>query len=224
MKTKFAPWLLPVLLLAGAPLAQAHPGLHMHGFAAGVLGLLRYHGNFQPVGPPVILEEQILRPVGKQGEVRRGEVLVYRVTPTTAFGAPDVVAQRDRQPVDGVAGVRLAALVEAAWATLDSAEAVAPAELRKGPRGGGRARATLVAHVVAAEHAYARVIGGRRPEPDAADRRSVLALRAAILDVLREPSDGNGLAGKKWPARYAARRIAWHVLDHAWEMEDRTEA
>ena len=26
-----------------------------------------------------------------------------------------------------------------------------------------------------------------------------------------------------WPVRYAARRIAWHVLDHAWEIEDRRE-
>ena len=24
-----------------------------------------------------------------------------------------------------------------------------------------------------------------------------------------------------WPPRYAARRIAWHALDHAWEIEDR---
>jgi hypothetical protein len=28
---------------------------------------------------------------------------------------------------------------------------------------------------------------------------------------------------KGWPPRYAARRIAWHVLDHAWEMEDRSD-
>jgi hypothetical protein len=27
--------------------------------------------------------------------------------------------------------------------------------------------------------------------------------------------------GATWPIAYAARRIAWHVLDHAWEMEDR---
>jgi hypothetical protein len=26
-----------------------------------------------------------------------------------------------------------------------------------------------------------------------------------------------------WLPRYAARRIAWHVLDHAWEIEDRSE-
>jgi len=25
-----------------------------------------------------------------------------------------------------------------------------------------------------------------------------------------------------WPARYAIRRTAWHVLDHAWEIEDRS--
>ena len=31
------------------------------------------------------------------------------------------------------------------------------------------------------------------------------------------------LVPKGWPPRYAARRIAWHVLDHAWEMEDRSE-
>jgi hypothetical protein len=27
-----------------------------------------------------------------------------------------------------------------------------------------------------------------------------------------------------WPVRYAARRIAWHVLDHAWEIEDKSGA
>ena len=36
-------------------------------------------------------------------------------------------------------------------------------------------------------------------------------------------SDGWPLADRKWPPRYAARRIAWHALDHAWEMEDRTD-
>jgi hypothetical protein len=35
------------------------------------------------------------------------------------------------------------------------------------------------------------------------------------------PSDGTPPAEKGWPTPYAARRIAWHVLDHAWEMQDR---
>ena len=48
-------------------------------------------------------------------------------------------------------------------------------------------------------------------------------MRAAMLDVLRQKSDGSPLAGRKWTTRYAAHRIAWHALDHAWEIEDRTE-
>jgi hypothetical protein len=27
--------------------------------------------------------------------------------------------------------------------------------------------------------------------------------------------------GKRWSPRYFVRRVAWHVLDHAWELEDR---
>jgi two-component system response regulator DesR len=42
-------------------------------------------------------------------------------------------------------------------------------------------------------------------------------------EVLRAARDGTPLAGRRWPARYAANRIAWHALDHAWEIEDRTE-
>jgi hypothetical protein len=40
---------------------------------------------------------------------------------------------------------------------------------------------------------------------------------------LRRPSKGGPLTEKGWPQPYAARRIAWHVLDHAWEIEDRTD-
>jgi hypothetical protein len=27
----------------------------------------------------------------------------------------------------------------------------------------------------------------------------------------------------KWPISYALRRIAWHIVDHAWEIEDRSD-
>lgn len=143
-------------------------------------------------------------------------------TATTAFGAPDVVFGADRRPVDEAETARLAALVGAAWAVFDAVAADAPAVLRKGPRGGGRDRDAVVAHAVAADTAYARQVGIRVREPDAADRAAVNALRAAVLEVLRAPSDGSPLAGRRWPARYAVRRIAWHALDHAWEIEDRS--
>jgi len=137
---------------------------------------------------------------------------------TTAFGAPSIVADADRRPVAACEAARLAAIAEASWLTFDRIAAAAPEELRKGPRGGGRDRTKVVEHVRGGDDSYASVIG-----IPAAERRSVQALREHVLEILREPSDGSPIAGKRWPPRYAARRIAWHALDHAWEIEDRTE-
>ena len=81
----------------------------------------------------------------------------------------------------------------------------------------------MVGHVIEADGAYAREMGVPSPYPAATDRAAVEAMRAAMLDVLRRPSDGTPLADRKWTARYAARRVAWHALDHAWEIEDRSE-
>jgi hypothetical protein len=142
---------------------------------------------------------------------------------TTDFGAPDKVSSRDSEPLTRSEAERVAGLVAASWAVLDRVVATAPAELRKGPRGGGRDRDAVVEHVVAAEASYARKIGIRHRQPAPGDTKAVSALREAIVGVLATPSDGKSLVEKGWPPRYAARRIAWHVLDHAWEIEDRTD-
>lgn len=139
----------------------------------------------------------------------------------TAFGVPSRVAALEREPMDQAEAGRRAALVHAAWRHLDAIVAAAPAELRKGPRGGGRNTAKIVEHVVASDHGYARELGLKLPAPDPRDPEAVAAFRVAMLDVLRQPSDGDPIT-KRWTARYAARRIAWHALDHAWEIEDRS--
>jgi len=141
---------------------------------------------------------------------------------STAYGVPGRIAELEREPLDRQEAGRRAALVDAAWRTFDAIAAAAPAKLRKGPRGGGRDTAKIVEHVVGADHGYARELGLKRDAPDPRDPDAVVALRVAMLEVLREPSEG-GPIGKRWTARYAARRIAWHALDHAWEIEDRTE-
>jgi hypothetical protein len=99
----------------------------------------------------------------------------------------------------------------------------APAALRKGPRGGGRDRDKIVDHVLGAESAYARKLGLRLTVPDRHDAARIKLFRKALVDALEKPSGGKAPVGKGWPQRYAARRIAWHVLDHAWEIEDRSE-
>ncbi len=140
---------------------------------------------------------------------------------TTDFGAPGEVAARDRDPLTTQQAARLASLVAASWTVFDRVAASAPAELRKGPRGGGRDRDAIVEHVLAAEVAYARKIGIRQRQPAPGDAAAAAALRGAIADVLRGARESTPAAEKGWPS-YAARRIAWHVLDHAWEIEDRT--
>ena len=62
----------------------------------------------------------------------------------------------------------------------------------------------------------------RLPSPHLGDGAAIAAEREAMLEVLRRPTDGSVLADRRWTTRYAARRIAWHALDHAWEMEDRS--
>ena len=141
---------------------------------------------------------------------------------STAFGVPGAVGEQDRQPLTAAGARRHANLVEAAWAVLADVARVAPAELRKGPRGGGRDRDAIVQHVAAAEFTYARKLGVRHKAPDPVTDGATAALRSEVSEVLRRARSG-AVPDKGWPPRYAARRIAWHALDHAWEIEDRAE-
>ena len=160
------------------------------------------------------------------GPVTPADFAVIETAPgdtSTAFGVPHVIFERDHRPVTTAESVRLASLVAASWHVFDRIVAGAPAELRKGPRGGGRDRDKIVAHVVEADGGYQRQIGLKLPVPAPDDGPAIAAFRDAMLEVLRQPSDGSPIADRKWTTRYAARRIAWHALDHAWEIEDRTD-
>lgn len=140
---------------------------------------------------------------------------------TTDFGAPGVVPTLATDPLTKAQAERRAALVEASWKVLADVVKRAPASLRKGPRGGGRDRDKIVAHVADGEFAYARKFGVRHKP--SYDPKAVDAMRKDLVAALRGAS-GDGLReDAKWPARYTAHRVAWHVLDHAWEIEDRTE-
>jgi hypothetical protein len=141
----------------------------------------------------------------------------------TDYGVPSHPTTQDARPTDAGEAARLADLVGAAWTYFDRVVAEAPEELRKGPRGGGRNTSKVVSHVMDADRAYAGQIGIKITDFAPDDRPAIDALRSAMLDVLRSARDGEPLAGRHWPARYAAHRIAWHALDHAWEIQDRTE-
>ena len=63
-----------------------------------------------------------------------------------------------------------------------------------------------------AERSYGRKIGVRVPP-----RTPWPEQRAELAAALR-----TGTSEGAWPVRYALRRFAWHVLDHAWEIEDKS--
>lgn len=143
---------------------------------------------------------------------------------TTDFGAPAMAAAADYEPLDRRAARRLAELLQACWEFLDGVVASAPAELRKGPRGGGRDRDEVFRHVLGAEAAYARSIGIKLREPPVGDRKAIADARKAILEAVEAAAGGEQVPGKQgWPIPYAVRRMAWHVLDHAWEIQDKSD-
>ena len=135
---------------------------------------------------------------------------------TTDFGAPGVPTKDERQPLTQRETEVMASLVEACWKYLDQVRAKAPAKLKKGPRGGGRDREEMFEHVLAAEVEYAKKIGLHEKQPKSDDASAVKGFRISLAASLRD-----SYRDEKWPVPYAARRIAWHTLDHAWEMEDR---
>jgi hypothetical protein len=77
----------------------------------------------------------------------------------------------------------------------------------------------MAAHVIEAEAAYARKIGIKHKPPAFDDPEAIEALRADVLTAFVGNPD---IPNNGWPLRYAARRFTWHVLDHLWEMEDRS--
>ncbi|MDT8306587.1 MAG: hypothetical protein RRC07_11680 [Anaerolineae bacterium] len=149
-------------------------------------------------------------------------------TTTTDFGAPDAMPAADRQPLDGDAVRRFETLLGAYWEALaTAAQAATGKELRKGPLGGGRDLDSILEHVFSAEAAYLRRLGWK-PDKVAGGswREQIEQLRQAEMAALAAGTRGElpergPRGGKIWPPRYFVRRAGWHILDHAWEIEDR---
>ena len=141
---------------------------------------------------------------------------------STEFGVPGKPAALELKAPAHAELERLLGLLAACWTAFDGAVATAPAELISGPRGGGRDRDKVAAHVIDAEGAYAGKLGVRLRAPAFADTDAVAAFREAMVAGVRAAAETWKQGERGWPARYAIRRIAWHALDHAWEIEDRS--
>jgi hypothetical protein len=145
---------------------------------------------------------------------------------TTDFGAPDASPAGDTRPIKEAELERFRSLLQACWKSFDAAaSAAAGRELRKGPRGGGRELDGIAQHLLDSDAAYLSSLGWKI-KPDDVPDKALSQIREATLKAL-EATAGIGVpepgprGGKRWTARYFVRRLAWHLLDHTWELEDR---
>ena len=154
-----------------------------------------------------------------------GEVVVVEriagIGMTDYYGMSGAWVEAEHEQLSEAACERRIALLEAAWDTLDTVASRVSAELRKGPRGGGRERDQIIRHANGAEiYEFAPKVGVRVPLETRDDPQQLLAYRAAVLAGIRS-FNARGASAGRWPVQYLIRRCAWHMLDHAWEMEDR---
>ena len=145
----------------------------------------------------------------------------------TDFGAPLSIPDADSAPFDANELARATAILDAVWQTFDTAaESAVGVALRKGPRGGGRELDAIVAHVRGADAGYLSRLGHKPPQGIAEPAEAHAAVRQTMRDALAaahrgELPESGPRGGKIWLPRFFVRYVAWHTLDHAWEIEDR---
>ena len=147
---------------------------------------------------------------------------------STDFGVADAVPSRDAAPFGEDDLRHYEALLPAYWEAFDRAvEAATGKELRKGPRGGGRELEKIMEHVLGAQASYLRMLAWKhKVDSDAEPGEELKRIRPAILEALAvaargELPEAGPRGGTIWLPRYFIRRSVWHLLDHAWEIEDR---
>jgi hypothetical protein len=125
-------------------------------------------------------------------------------------------------PMDDSELDRKIRLLQACWAYFDGVAARVSAEMRKGPRGGGRDRDTIIRHTIRNESEdFAKRVGLRIPEGAALSPDGLRTHREAYVAAMRAYNAGEGKRMRSWTLPYLIRHSAYHVMDHAWEMEDK---
>jgi hypothetical protein len=140
---------------------------------------------------------------------------------TDYYGLSGRAATPEHDPMTEAELERKIALLRASWSTFDAMAAGVSAELRKGPRGGGWEKDRIIRHVNGAEiDEFAPKVGVKLPLETRDDPEALLAYRDAFVDGVRE-HHARGESARSWALQFLIRRCAWHMLDHAWELEDR---
>jgi hypothetical protein len=144
-------------------------------------------------------------------------------TGTTDFwGISFSTSNSEPEPMDDDELERKIALLEACWVFFDEVAADVSAEMRKGPRGGGRDRDQIIRHTIRNESEdFAKRLGLRIPEEAALTPEGLRSHRATYVAAMRAYNAGEGKRMRSWTLPFIIRHSAYHTLDHAWEMQDK---
>ena len=141
---------------------------------------------------------------------------------TDFWGISFSASTLEREPMDDAELDRKLGLLRACWHYFDAVGARVSPEMRKGPRGGGRDREQIIRHTIRTESEdFARRVGLRIPEGGALTPDGLHAHRNAYLEAMRAYNRGEGKRMRSWNLPFLVRHTAFHVMDHAWEMEDK---
>lgn len=182
-----------------------------------VAKLTSYLPRYAPVAERAGLAKELAR--------QRTPEVVERVTGSGSadyWGIAHVPSEMERETLPPPELERRAALLRACWSYFDEVADGVSAELEPGPRGGGWTRDELIRHVHLNEpEQFTRKVEVRTPREVMLTPDGRAAHREATLDAIRSYNAEGKIAGRSWPIQFLIRRIAHHVMDHAWEMEDR---
>ena len=81
--------------------------------------------------------------------------------------------------------------------------------------------------MVAADVQYLRKMAWKHTVgPETSTAEQFAQVRLSLIGALEAAERGElpekgPRGGQIWPPRFFVRRVVWHTLDHAWEIEDR---
>jgi hypothetical protein len=153
------------------------------------------------------------------------EIVEDRVGPgsTDFWGISFSPSSSEQGPMGEAELDRAITLLQACWAFFDDVAARVSAEMRKGPRGGGRDRDRIIRHTIRTESEdFAKQVGLRNPEEFALTPEGLRQHRETYLAAMRRYNAGEvERRMRSWTLPFLIRHSAYHTLDHAWEMEDK---
>lgn len=175
--------------------------------------LERYRERYRPI----VADAGLVSSFDRAG--RRLEVVEDRVgTGSTDFwGISFSPCGLETEPMAKADLDRKLSLLQAAWSSFDGVAGRVSPEMQKGPRGGGRDRDQIVGHTLRTERLeFAKRLGLRlSAEGDLRDHRET------YVATMRAYNAGEGKRMRSWNLPFLIRHSAFHVLDHAWEMQDK---